>query len=127
MAGRLAGKVVSDEDWDAARRDEVDLIFYLTRAAWPQGILGMTRQLAMEGSVHGIRVNSISPGLIESGATRAQLDEGDGWARQMPDRTLLGRLGQPEEVAGAALFLSSDDSSYITGIDVVVDGGMKVW
>ena len=77
--------------------------------------------------MHGIRVNSISPGLIESGATRAQLGEGDGWARQMLDRTLLGRLGQPEEVANVALFLSSDDSSYITGIDVVVDGGMKVW
>ncbi len=45
----------------------------------------------------------------------------------MLDRTLLGRLGQPEEVANVALFLSCDDSSYITGIDVVVDGGMKVW
>jgi NAD(P)-dependent dehydrogenase (short-subunit alcohol dehydrogenase family) len=66
-------------------------------------------------------------GLIESGATRVQLDEGDGWARQMLDRTLLGRLGKPEEVANVALFLSSDNSSYITGIDVVVDGGMKVW
>ena len=154
---------ISDEEWAAARRDEVDLIFYLTRAAWPalkasrgvvvnmaslngqlsfkniaslshttnkSAILGMTRQLAMEGSSHGIRVNSISPGLIESGATRAQLEEGDevdGWARQMLDRTLLGRLGQPQEVANVALFLCSDDSSYITGIDIVVDGGMKVW
>jgi NAD(P)-dependent dehydrogenase (short-subunit alcohol dehydrogenase family) len=90
-------------------------------------ILGMTRQLAMEGSAHGIRVNSISPGLIESGATRAQLEETGGWARQMLDRTLLGRLGQPEEVANVALFLACDDSSYITGVDVVVDGGMKVW
>ena len=72
-------------------------------------------------------VNSISPGLIESGATREQLSDAAGWARQMLDRTLLGRLGQPEEVANVALFLSSDDSSYITGIDVVVDGGMKVW
>lgn len=42
----------------------------------------------------------------------------------MLDRTLLGRLGQPQEVANVALFLSSDDSSYITGIDVVVDAGM---
>lgn len=90
------------------------------------GIIGMTRQIALEGSKYGIRANSISPGLIESNATREQLRDPE-WAQEMLGRTLLGRPGRPEEVANVALFLASNESSYVTGIDIVVDGGMKVW
>lgn len=86
----------------------------------------MTRQLAMEGREYGIRANSISPGLIESNATREQLND-PAWAHEMLGKTLLGRLGRPEEVASVALFLASADSSYVTGTDIVVDGGMRVW
>jgi NAD(P)-dependent dehydrogenase (short-subunit alcohol dehydrogenase family) len=150
---------ISNEEWDRNRREEVDLVFYLTRAAWPHlktshgvvvntgsltallsfknlgslahttakaGIIAMTRQLAMEGRQHGIRANSISPGIIETNQTRQQLEDPE-WASYMLGKTLLGRLGRPEEVARVALFLASDDSSYVTGVDIVVDGGMKVW
>src|SRR6266403_3879950 len=150
---------ITDEEWDRDRREEVDLVFFLTRAAWPHlkashgvvvntaslnalmsfkmlgslahttakaGISAMTRQLAMEGREHGIRANSISPGLIETNQTREQLKDPE-WATTMLGKTLLGRLGRPEEVANVALFLASDDSSYVTGVDIVVDGGMKVW
>ena len=80
----------------------------------------------MEGRDHGIRANSISPGIIESNQTREQLTDPE-WASSMLGKTLLGRVGRPDEVVRVALFLASDDSLYVTGVGIVVDGGMKVW
>ena len=88
------------------------------------GIIAMTRQLAMEGAPHGIRANSISPGVVETNQTRAQLRDPE-WAGYMIGaRTLLGRPAQPSEIATAALFLACHESSYVTGVDLVVDGGL---
>jgi NAD(P)-dependent dehydrogenase (short-subunit alcohol dehydrogenase family) len=86
----------------------------------------MTRHLAMEGAENGIRVNSISPGFIETNSTRGELEDPE-FGKQMAARTLLGRFGQAEDIANGALYLVSDESAYVTGIDLVVDGGMKVW
>jgi NAD(P)-dependent dehydrogenase (short-subunit alcohol dehydrogenase family) len=70
------------------------------------GIIAMTRQLAMEGREHGIRANSISPGLIETNQTREQLKD-PAWAGPMLGKTLLGRLGRPAEVTTAARSLAA--------------------
>lgn len=95
-------------------------------AAAKGGILCLTNQLALELAPYGIRANVILPGLIATPATKAIMEHPEKnkrWLRQI----LLGRFGEPEEIAKAALFMASDDSSYITGAQLVVDGGRSIW
>lgn len=89
-------------------------------------ILGLTRHLALEGRHHGIRSNSISPGVIESKQT-IPLAKDPEWSASMLGNIMLGRLGTPEEVAAVAVFLASDEASYVTGTDIIVDGGYTIW
>jgi NAD(P)-dependent dehydrogenase (short-subunit alcohol dehydrogenase family) len=83
------------------------------------GVTNLTRELAVEHGEHGIRVNALNPGFIETAMTMEDGDTADGILEQTP----LGRAGQPDEVADAALFLASDESSFVTGHNLVMDGG----
>ncbi len=86
-------------------------------------LLGLTRSLAREYASRGITVNAVSPGFIETDMT-ADLPEA---ARQgIVNQTPLGRIGRPEEVAAAVVFLASEEAGYITGQVVRVNGGMHV-
>jgi meso-butanediol dehydrogenase / (S,S)-butanediol dehydrogenase / diacetyl reductase len=148
------------EDWRFTLHNELDLIFTVTRAAWPHliaggggaiintasvaahrgarfieqsahgaakgGVLAMTRHLAASGACHGIRANSISPGLIVTPQIIPFLDEPGHPVHEMANSHPLGRLGEPDDVARVALFLASDDASYLNAVDIVIDGGQSL-
>jgi NAD(P)-dependent dehydrogenase (short-subunit alcohol dehydrogenase family) len=82
----------------------------------------LTRTLALEWASRGIRVNTISPGYFETDMTEA-LRGHQKWRKHLLDRIPMGRFGLPEELVSAALFLASDASGFMTGSNVVVDGG----
>jgi meso-butanediol dehydrogenase/(S,S)-butanediol dehydrogenase/diacetyl reductase len=145
---------VSLEDWRFTMRNEVDLLYFVTRAVWPHMVAGgggsiintasilsdrvsaaplsvhgvakgavasFAAHLAVEGGPHGIRVNTLS-GLIHTAATDRFLSAMPGQATASP----LGRVGVADDIAPAALFLACDDSRYVTGINLVVDGGQSL-
>jgi len=97
-------------------------------AASKAGILQLTQMAALEGAPHGIRVNCVCPGFIDTPMTRLSgpKDSVDaqfaGWAKVCP----LGRAGRPDEAARAMLFLASDEASFITGVALPVDGGRTI-
>lgn len=148
-------------DWDFTMRNELDLVFYTVKAAWPHlvdhgggsiinvgsiaairgvefmaqnahsaakgGVIALTLQLVVEGGPHGIRANVISPGLVETPNTAPMLaDPPERMRRVVLDRIPLGRHGHVDDVVNAAVFLASDESSWVSGTNIVVDGGGSV-
>jgi NAD(P)-dependent dehydrogenase (short-subunit alcohol dehydrogenase family) len=85
------------------------------------GVLAYTRSAALELGPHGIRVNAVSPGLIWREGIEEAWPEG---VASFRSRAPLGRLGRPEEIAEACLFLASPRASFVTGANLVVDGGI---
>jgi len=153
--------VLTVEQWDFTMRNELSLVYYTVRAAWPHlkahgggsiinvgsiaairgvefmpqnahstakgGVVALTLQLVVEGGPYGIRANVISPGLIETPNTAPLLaDPPENVKKIVLDRIPLGRPGRADDVVNAAIFLASDESSWISGAHLVVDGGGSV-
>ena len=91
------------------------------------GVISLVQSAAQQLAGSGIRVNAICPGLIETGMTKPiyELARTSGQEQRLGELNPLRRGGEPEEIAQAALFLASDDSSYVNGTALVVDGGLS--
>ncbi len=87
-------------------------------------VAALTRGLAVEYAPFGIRVNALCPGFVHTALTARAL-KNPAIEKALVESTALRRLGRPEEIAGAALFLASDEASYVTGAELAVDGGMS--
>jgi 3-oxoacyl-[acyl-carrier protein] reductase len=89
------------------------------------GLVGLTRTLAVQWGPRGVRVNSVAAGLTKSKMTAGTFEQ-EAWTKPTLERTPIGRLGVPEDIAGAILFLTSPSASWITGQTLAVDGGFTV-
>jgi NAD(P)-dependent dehydrogenase (short-subunit alcohol dehydrogenase family) len=121
MKAKRDGSIIFISSTGGLKSSRVIAMYGVTKAA----DIALCRSLAAELGPHNIRVNCIAPGLIVTEFARALYEDPERRARREA-LTVLGRLGQPEEIAGAALLLASRAGSYITGHTIVIDGGTMV-
>lgn len=119
MLERGSGNIVNICSILASGANENNVAGY---AAAKGGLLNLTHQLGVEWADRGVRVNSVSPGFVVTEMTRPML-EAMGMDKWISSRTPMRRLGEAQEVTNAVMFLASDMASYITGADLLVDGG----
>lgn len=119
VAREKGGAVINLVSISGLRPQPQSLLYSMTKAA----LVMLTRQWARELGPHRIRVNAIAPGLIQTEFSSYFWDD-EARRRELAGDQVLPGLGQPEQVAAAALFLASDDASFITGEVLVVDGGV---
>jgi NAD(P)-dependent dehydrogenase (short-subunit alcohol dehydrogenase family) len=118
-AQRRRGSIVSISSISGMNTAPFHIAYGTAKAA----IVAMTRTMAVELALEGIRVNAVAPGVTETAASRTYVDEDPDRDRQA---IAMGRRGRPEEQAGVILFLLSDLSSYVTGQTLLVDGGLDL-
>ena len=129
LASQSAAKL-----FDSAGGSIVNLSSVVSTLAFPNSAVysgtkgavdSITRALATELGPRGIRVNAVRPGMVETEGIQAAGIEGSEMQEQVRAKTPLGRLGQPPDIASAAVFLASADSSWITGETLIIAGGMR--
>jgi NAD(P)-dependent dehydrogenase (short-subunit alcohol dehydrogenase family) len=118
MIRQAAGKIINMVSVGAVVGFQRQIAYCATKGA----ILQLTRVLAIEWTRHNIQVNAIGPSYLETELTKG-VRESKVISENLLRRTPIGRFGKPEEVVGAALYLASDASSYVTGQALFVDGG----
>jgi NAD(P)-dependent dehydrogenase (short-subunit alcohol dehydrogenase family) len=125
MKARGGGSIINFASANA--RMALPLSPALAHCAGKGAVLAMTRQLAMEGGPFGIRANTISPALVVTAATRQPLDNIPGFEEQVLGKFMVKRLGQPEDIGWLAIYLGSDESSWVTAADFSIDAGATAW
>ncbi len=118
MIKQKSGKIISI----ASIAGEVGFPNISAYCASKGGVINLTRELALELAPHNINVNAIAPGVIETKMTEEMLKDSE-TRKALLAQTPMGRVGQPEEIGKAVLFLASDNASYVTGQTLAVDGG----
>ena len=117
MLKQRSGRIISISSIVGLRGNAGQVNYSASKA----GIIGMTKSLARELASKGINVNAVAPGFIETDMTKALPESGK---EKLLAVIPAGRMGKPEDIAGAVLFLAGPDSSYVTGQVLTVDGGM---
>ena len=121
MIERRAGSIIIISSIGGLHGSAVLGAYAISKAADFQ----LARNLAVEFGPYNVRVNCVAPGLVRTDFARALWDNPETLDRML-SKTPLGRIGQPDDIAGAAVFLASDEASYVTGQVLVVDGGATI-
>lgn len=120
MEAQGSGSIINTASISGLHGDGASVVYAASKGA----VINLTRALSTDHAPNGIRVNAICPGTIATPPVQRMMDDEDAHRRNI-EAHAMGRLGQPEEIANAALWLASDESSFVTGESIVVDGGLR--